>query len=189
MKTGVKVLFVTLLVITLLAVSSALYFWYKKPDTITTKEYVKVPEIQKVVTVKRVEVPGPERVVTIEKRVIIDKLKLPEWFKSDANEQAIATAEISPYKGKTNAVAILNTKTGVGQIIAKQEPLPLIAFENDREIGIRGGIHSSGSPEAAVYGKWDFLRVGSMHLGVYGDASVRDSKADARIQIGVGYRF
>lgn len=190
MSTGIKIIACALLFVTLLAVSSAVYFWYQKPGVITTREYVKVPEIRTIEKVTRVEVPGPERIVTIEKKVVIDKLNLPQWVKDSPDEQVIATAEIEPYRGKTSAVSLINTKTGVGQIVAKQEPLPLFGFVNDREIGVRGGMNSSGSPEATVYGKWDFVRVGNVHLGVYGDASVKnDSRIDARIQVGIGYKF
>ncbi len=182
----VKIVMVILVLLLILATSSALYYWYKAPAAGSGQEYEKPPEIKVVTKIKKVEVPGPERIITIEKQVVVEKLKLPDWFKNDANEQAIATAEISPYKGKTNAVAVLNTKTGVGQIIAKQEPLPLFGFVNDREIGVRAGVNTDGKPETTVYGKWDFVRVGDVHVGIYGDAS---STGQAKVQVGVGYRF
>jgi hypothetical protein len=182
----VKIIGGILIFLLIVATSSALYFWYKGPVAGSGTTYEKPPEIKVVTKIKRVEVLGPTKIVTIEKQVVVEKLKLPDWFKNDANEQAIASAVIAPYKGKTNAVATLNTKSGVGQILVKQEPLPLFGFVNDREIGIRGGVNSKGAIESTVYGKWDFVRVGPVNVGVYGDIA---STGDARIQVGAGFKF
>ena len=185
MTTIVKVIIGALALLLILATASSLYQWYHKPTGSTTT-YVKVPEIKEVVKIKRVTVPGPERIVTIEKAVIIDKLSLPEWIKTDANEQAIATAVIEPYKGKTNAVSLLNTKTGVGQIVAKQEPLSLFGFVNDKEIGVRGGYSVKQNQELDVYGRWDFVRVGNVAIGIYGEAT---SYGEAKAMISIGYKW
>lgn len=182
----IKIIIGVLTVLLLTATSSAVWFWYKKPPATNTVEYVKVPEIKEVIKIKKVEVPGPEKIVTIEKQVIVDKLHLPEWIRTNADEQAIATAAIPPYRGTTNAVALLNTKTGVGQIVAKQEPLPLFGFVNDREIGVRAGMDIKGQVVTSLYGSWDFARVGSIHVGAYADA---DSTGEARAQVKVGFRF
>ena len=184
--TKAKVIIGILSVLLLIATASSLYHWYKTPAIITQTEYVNVPQIKEVVKIKRVTVPGPARVVTVEKTVIVEKLGLPEWISTNDNEQAIATASIDPYKGKTNAVALLNVKTGVGQIVAKREPLPLFGFVNEREIGLRAGINTKAEPETTVYGKWSFARVGNAHIGIYGDAS---STGQARVQVEVGFRF
>jgi hypothetical protein len=186
MTTITKIIIGVLAVLLLTATASALYFWYKKPPATNTVEYIKVPEIKEVIKIKRVEVPGPERIVTIDKEVIVERLKLPEWVRTNADEQAIATAVIEPYKGKTNAVALLNIKTGVGQIIAKQEPIPLFGFVNDREVGIRAGINIKGEPETTAYGKWSFARIGNVHIGAYADAG---STGTAKVQIEAGFRF
>jgi hypothetical protein len=181
-----KIIIYGLCILLILAVASSLWNWYKKPPATNTVEYVKVPQIKEVIKIKRVEVPGPERIVTIDKEVIVERLKLPEWVRTNADEQAIATAVIEPYKGKTNAVALLNIKTGVGQIIAKQEPIPLFGFVNDREVGIRAGINIKGEPETTVYGKWSFVRIGNVHVGAYADAG---STGTAKIQLEAGFRF
>jgi hypothetical protein len=93
---------------------------------------------------------------------------------------------IEPYKGKTNAVALLNVKTGVGQIIAKQEPIPFLGFVNDREVGIRAGVNIKGEPVTSIYGQYDFVRVGSVKIGAYVDA---DSTGQAKAQVAVGFTF
>ena len=174
-----------LVVIAVLAVASSLYSWYKPQPIITKTEYIRVPEIKETVRIKRVKVPGPERLVTIEKEVVVNKLNLPDWIKNDKDIQVIATASIEPYEGTTDAVATMNTRTGEGMIVAKHRSLGLIAFENRKEIGVRYGATIAG-PEVDVYAEWQFLRVGSTHLGLYVGANTH---SDARAMVQVGYRF
>ena len=135
--------------------------------------------------IKRVEVPV-EKIVTIEKTVVVEKLKLPDSVSKDPNKQITATAEIEPYEGKTNVIAIIDTKSGESNIMAKQQPLSLFAFENKKEIGARYGTSIKNGIEADVYGRWDFVRVGNLHLGAYGEAT---SYGEAKAMISVGYRW
>jgi hypothetical protein len=185
MTTIVKIIIGVLALLLIVATASSLYQWYKKPTGSTTT-YVKVPEIKEVIKIKRVSVPGPERIVTIEKKVIVEKLQLPVWIAADADEQAIATAVIEPYKGNTNAIGLINTKTGVGQIVAKQEPLSMFGFVNDKEIGVRAGYSAKQGQEIDVYARWDFVRVGNVNVGVYGEAT---SYGEAKAMVSAGYRF
>ena len=166
-----KIIVVVVMLLLLLAAISATYAWYKelnKPP-VSQIEYVKVPEIKEVVKIRKVEVPGPERVVTVEKIKIVEKLNLPEWFAKDTDEQAIATGEVQPYEGKTNVVATLNTKTGVGGLIMKQEPLSFVGFVNEKEIYGKVGYTTSKKVETTLGGRWLFARVGSIKIGAYAE--------------------
>ena len=113
MTTIVKIIIGVLAFLLIVATTSAVYYWYKKPVAGSGTGYEKPPAIPVVTKIKIVEVPGPTKIVTIEKEVIVEKLKLPDWIKNNPDEQAIASAVVAPYKGKTNSVGILNTKTGV----------------------------------------------------------------------------
>lgn len=183
-----KIITWILSVIALIAIVAATVAWYRAQNQkpVSTVEYIKVPQIKTVTKIKEVKVPGPTQIVTVEKQVVVEKLKLPDWIKTDENKQVIATAEIQPYKGKTNAVAVLDTNTGASEIVAKQVPLPLFDFENEKEIGLRAGINLKGATETGIYGRWSFLRVGNMHLGAYGEAN---TSGDAKAQVEIGYRF
>jgi len=97
----------------------------KDTGTIT---YVKVPEIKEVIKYKTVKVPVKE-VVTYEKEKVVEKLKLPDWIIKDENKQVITTGEIKSYRGKTDVVTVLDTKTGESEMIAKQRPLPFIGID------------------------------------------------------------
>ena len=185
-----KIITGVLAFLVLLAVSSAVYIWYKTgKNPINTSTYMVAPEIK--FKYKTIKVPVKE-IVTIEKQTIVEKLKLPDWIRNDTDEQAISTAVIPAYKGTTNAVALLNTKTGVSQIVAKQEPLSLFGFVNEKTIGIRPGIDSKGAMLTTVYGQWDFVRVGNANIGVYSDINFGSNvgqNGDAKIQVNIGYKF
>jgi hypothetical protein len=184
-----KVIIGIVILIGVLAVISAVSNWYggQHQPAVSQCEYIKQPEPKIITKIKRVEVPGPERIVTIEKQVVVEKLKLPDWVKNDANKQVIAVVEIAPYEGKTNAAAIMDTKTGTSEIIAKQVPLSLFGLENKKELGIRAGYTTDEwKTRSTVYGRWDFLRVGNAHLGFYGEAN---SRGEGIAQIEINYRF
>ena len=182
-----KIIMGILALITCIAVVSATAMWYRGgKTTLTTTQYTVPPQIKVVEKIKRVNVPGPVQIVTVEKQVVVEKLKLPAWISGDVNEQVIATAEIPPYAGKTNAAAILNTSTGKGDIVAKQVPLPLFGFESVKEIGIRGGIDEKAELEGDVYGRWDFLRVGNVHVGAYVEGNTR---GEGKAMVSAGYKW
>lgn len=179
-----KYLIYFLIFIFILSLSSAIYAWYH-PKVVIEKEYVNVPVEKEVIKIKKIEVPV-EKVITFEKPIIIEKLKLPDWVKNDENKQVIANAEISPYKGKTSVVTIFDTKTGNADIIAKQKPVDLFEFENNKEIGIRAGIATSGKIESSLYGSWSFFRIGNFHTSIYMEGN---TAPEGKIQLGVGYQF
>lgn len=173
MKLTTKALIFFAGVLFVLASASSVYFWYQvnHRPTLTKTEYVTVEKIKEVEKIKCVEIPV-EKIVTIEKEVIIQKLKLPDWFRDDEDKQAIATAVIPPYEGKTHAVAIINTKTGVGEIVARQEPLGFLGFVNDSELYGKIGYNANAQIQTSVGGRWLFARAGKIKIGVYGEGSV-----------------
>jgi hypothetical protein len=154
----------------LLALMSVSYAWYKektKPP-VSSVEYIKVPEIKEVIKIKRVEVPI-EKIVTIEKQVLVEKLKLPDWFKADTNKQAIATAVIEPYEGRSNTIAVIDTSTGVGEIIVKQEDLPFAGFANEKQIYGKVGYSTNSETQITIGADWRFARIGKIKVGVFGE--------------------
>jgi hypothetical protein len=183
---------VALIIIAALAIGSSVYNWYKPVNPVTTKEYIKVPEEKLVTKIVRVPVPGPKEIITIEKKVIVEKLKLPEWFATNKNEQAIANADLKPSKGGYSVVGTLNTETGVGNIIAKEKERPFFGFPNEKEIGIRAGVSNNGTT-GDIYGRWQFVRAGKTYLGAYveGSASTGTTSNNAvgKAMIDISYKF
>lgn len=156
--------------ILLLALMSATYAWYveKNKPPVSKVQYIKVPEVKEVIKIKRVEVPV-EKIITIEKKVIVEKLKLPDWFRDNEDKQAIATAVIEPFEGRSNAVAVVDTETGEGEIIVKQEPLSFAGFANDKTIYTKAGYSTNQETQITIGADWRFARVGKIKVGVFGE--------------------
>lgn len=127
-----------------------------------------------------------KKIVALEKKAAVKKLKLKAPLATDDNQQIIATATLPPHEGKTSAAAVMDTSTGVSQIIARQEPQSLFAFENKKEIGVRYGLTTGHGLEGALYGRWDFLRIGKAHLGAYGEVN---TQGDAKAMLSAAYRW
>jgi hypothetical protein len=169
MKIQVWIL-IAVFVLLLLSVSSSIYSWLN-PQVVTKTEFTRVPEIREVVKIRKLKVPVKE-VVTVEKKEAVGKLALPAWLKEDENKQVLATGSIEPYEGKTNVVSVLDTETGDSSVLARQEPLPFIAFESVKEIGIRAGITTEGYG-GDIYGRWSFARIGNIHAAFYAEGNIR----------------
>lgn len=171
-----------------IACASLAYFHFKKPVSVNPEVYTPAQEIKQTVKIKRVEVPI-EKIVTIEKQVIVEKLKLPDEIGKNPDKQVIATAVVEPYEGKTNAVAIVDTKTGEGSISVKQEPLPVFAFKNEKAVGGRYGYVADKDgmkQQVDFYGHFTFLRVWGVHVGVYGEVN---SKPEGKTALDISYRW
>jgi len=160
--------------------------WNKPTNTIPSTTYVNVPQQKIVEKIKRVEVPGPTKIITIEKPIIVEKLKLPDWFKNDVNQQAIANADIPPSKAGYSAVGTLDTLTGKGDIIAKEKIRSFIGMPNNISIGGRWGIVTTGKQEIDGYAKWQPLRLGNTYIGAYTELN---TNPEAKIMVDVEYKF
>ena len=178
---------ILLIVVTLVAVIAAGVAWYREqhPTLVSKAQFVNVDKIKAVAKIKTAMVPVKE-VSTIDKTAVVEKLKLSDDVAKDENKQITTTGEIHSYEGNTNVVTVLDTKTGESNIIAKQQPLSFFDFENKKEIGVRYGTTIKTGIEADVYGRWDFLRVGNVHLGLYAEAN---SLGEGKAMISAGYRW
>lgn len=167
-----KIIVGIIIAVLTLALISVVGAWWKESHkpAVSKIEYVQVPVIKEVEKIKTVSVPGPKQIVTIEKEKIVEKLKLPAWFSADKNEQAIAAGKIPAYEGDTNIIATLNTDTGVGKLIMKQEPLGIVGFANDKRLYAKAGYSTNQEAQITVGGEWHFIRVGSIKAGVFGEA-------------------
>lgn len=157
--------------ILLLALLSMIYAWYtekNKPQLVTTK-FETVEKIKEVIKWKPVYVPGPNILMTIPRETITTEMDMPPWFIGDSNEQAISSGVIPPYKGKTNVIGTLNTKTGKGNIIAKRVPLPLLGFVNEKKLYGKIGMSTNSEIQATAGGQWNFVRTGNIEYGFFAE--------------------
>jgi hypothetical protein len=118
-------------------------------------QYAPAAPIPAASRIKVVTIPGPPQIVTVEKERVVEKLKLPDAIAKDPDKQVVATAEVGPYAGKTDAVAVLDTRSGKAEVELKQEPLPFFGLENGKEVGARAGVGFHG-PEGVIYARWTF---------------------------------
>jgi hypothetical protein len=173
--------------IILVSVSAIWGWFFKAPDIRALPVWNEAQQIKTVTKIKRVSVPGPEKIITIEKEKVVEKLKLPDWIKEDKNLQVIATAEIAPYKGKTDAITLMNTQTGASQIQVKQRPLPFAALDNTASVGVAYyPVHSDSLGPVAIEGKYRFGRIMNFNGEIKGDV---DSKGNFRAGAGIVYEW
>jgi hypothetical protein len=175
--------------VVIVTVIIAIWFWYHNPSTQSTTNYTKAPAIPEAVNIPTVNIPI-KQIVALDKKIVSKKLKLPDEIASNDKEQVVATAQTpaTDTTGKTDIVAVMDTDKGTTEIVTKQEPLSFFALENKKAIGLRYGFGSASkiNYEADVYGRWDVVRVGSVHLGLYGEVN---SLGDGKAMIQAEYRF
>lgn len=173
---------IVLIIIAVVAVSSAVYNWYRPPKEIVRDHYETVPVEKVVEKIKRVAVPGPKEIITIEKEPLAKELGIP-WLMDQGNEnqQPIANADIPPSEGGTSVVTIMDTATGESKIIAKGKPLSLFDFENKLEWEINYALSTKTSQNANLGFRWGFLRIMAIHPHLKAEVN---SSPEAKILIG-----
>jgi hypothetical protein len=180
-------LVIVLIIVAAVAVSSAAWNWYHpQVKTLTRTEYQTVEKEKIVEKIKTVTIPGPERIVTIEKIKIVEKLVLPPSIADDPNKVITGNADIGPSEGGTSVVSVLDVVTGETEIIAKEKPVSLFGFPSNIEAGVRYGLSTQDLQQAVVNAKWDFLRVGSFYVGIYGEIN---SKPSASAMLAITHKF
>lgn len=163
--------------------------WYAgNSNTPRLPEYASLPAEKPVANLQRRRTAVKE-VEVYDKKSVSDVLKLPENISNAPEKEITANAEIPAYKGKTSVISVIDKNTGRSEIVAKQKPLPLFEFLNEKEIGIRYGYQFSlASPSMAgeIYGRYTFARLGNVHIAAYG---VIDNKPTAKAMIEGSYRW
>jgi hypothetical protein len=175
--------------IIVVVVIAAAYGWYHNPFTLSKTQFTALPSIPAVAKVPTVDI-SVKKVVALDKKSVNKKLKLPDDIVNDDKKQYLATSQTpaTDTTGKTDIVTVLDTEKGTAQNIAIQEPLSFFALENHKAVGLRYGFGSASkiNYEADAYARWDVVRVGAVHLGLYGEVN---SLGDGKAMIQAEYRF
>ena len=186
---SLKAVLIVLCCVLAIACASLAYFHFKTPVAVNAEVYTPAPEIKEVVKIKRVNVPGPKEIVTIEKEKVVERLHLGDDIGKNPDKQIIATAVIPPHEGDTNAVAVMDTRTGEGSISVKQEDPPLFAFVNKKAVGGRYGYvadNNGAKQQVDFYAHWTIARVWRVHVGIYGEVN---SKPEGKTAVDISYRW
>ena len=180
---------IVIIAVVALAAGAAIGWWYHNPVMQLTTKYTTAPAIPAAAKITTVNLPV-KQVVAFNKKTASKKLKLPVEIANDDKKQIIATAQTPATEttGKTDIVAVMDTDKGTTQIIAMQQPLSFFALENKRAIGLRYGLSTASkiNNEADIYGRWDVLRIDSVHLGLYGEVN---TLGHVKAMITAEYRF
>lgn len=170
----------------IIALISVLFDWYK-PQPALTPDFARPREIQSATKIPKVDIPT-EKIVAINKKAAAKKLKLPDEIAADERKQITATAEIPPYDGITDVIAVFDTETAQTEINARRRQRAFLEMMNQGAIGLRYGINTAKQNDYAadIYGRWDVLRTGKAYWGLYGEAS---STGEGKAMISVEYRF
>ncbi|MCE5212124.1 MAG: hypothetical protein LLG40_11265 [Deltaproteobacteria bacterium] len=176
--------------VTLLAVVIfAMCRWYFPQYSVSLANFAKPKEMQSATKIDRKEIPV-QKIVALDKKTASKKLKLPEEIATDDRKQITATAEIPPYDGKTDVIAVFNTETRETEINARQRPRSFFELINNGAIGARYGYaigtEADNNMGGDVYARWDILRTGNVVSGVYGELN---SSGECKAMITVEYRW
>lgn len=201
------------LVIATLAVCSALWQCaMPQVKVITQNQFHPVPVIKETTKIQRVQVACPAAgIITLDKAEVAKQLDIdflqggdivgathaspaspegstPSLVKGRAGEglQVTTTADLPESDNGIDVVALMNMETGETQLVAREKEAPWWQFRNDGAVGVKYGINQHLTPISDVYGKWDFLRLKNVYLGVSGTIS---TDGDAKLQLGAEYRW
>ena len=165
------------------------YIWYdfSHPRVVYQREMTETMVPEYIRDIRTITVPCPESgIVVIKKKPAAERLDVPEYVKMDEAIQITASGEISPYKGITTVTAIFNTGSGETSLLSRREPRKFFALMNDKELGIRYGLSGASGMGFDLYGELTFMRLGSVELSLYGEAS---STGETKAMIQTGYLF
>jgi hypothetical protein len=154
------------------------YCWYHRDEI--ARQFVPMPAPEIKVEYRE----GPERIVYLNRPALEREDLLPERVKHDPDKEVTAVTTVPEHNGDTTVIAVIDTDTGETSLDIRQERPSLFALESLKTIGIRCDVTTSCN-ELEVYGSWEFLRIGSVHLEAYGEVS----RGRAFIGLGAEYRF
>src|SRR6185369_2256952 len=99
--------------------------------------------------------------------------------------------EVTTHDGdKVSTVAVMTTPAdgspATVAIVAKEQPPALFGFPAVVELGLRYGLGTRNGQEGNLNARWQFLRVGNLYLGAYGEIG---TQPEAKAMIDLSYRW
>ena len=166
------------------------WLWYGKQPTAPVN-WQTAPPAPQVAGITNVSHAAPKKIRVIPKAAASKALDLPQHIAQDDGKQVISTADIGPAPDGATAVTIMDTTTGESTTLIKAKPRPLFAFQRGGAAGIRYGIDSKGSQQAALFARQDVLRVANVYLSATAEARTVPTKgtSEAYGAIEVSYRW
>ncbi len=115
------------------------------------------------------------------------RTKLPPAMFDAKDTYIMATGALQSEDDRSYTLSsVLDRRTGETQVYAVADPLPLLARENKRAIGIGYGIREDGQQVGIIHARWDVIRAKQIHAGVH---ALADTEGRAAAWINVEWRF
>jgi hypothetical protein len=99
--------------------------------------------------------------------------------------EVLATAEIPASDNGSEAVTLLDTKTGESSTVVKEKVSPWFQFQNGIVAGLRYGLNTDLEQTGTAYLGWEFLRIKDLHFIGYGEVN---TNPQGKIQLDIQYR-
>lgn len=117
------------------------------------------------------------------------ELKLPLELIASPTSQVLDAIPVSASERPQTVTTVINTDTGETSTYVKQEPFPIIDVESRGSLSFDygyklGGITATPVPVGRVNGRYDFLQIKGIHLGVSASAYT-----DGEMFIGAGLNY
>jgi hypothetical protein len=139
-----------------------------------------------IMAVESVELNTPLKIHS--KKVAVKKLDLPVVIVNNPAKQITATAALKPSVGGYTVAAVVDTDTGVIDLIANEKPRSLFDFGGVLEVGLLGGVTTRGD-SALVFVRQDLLRVGNVNIFGAGGAGVIGGSFGAGAFVGASVKW
>ena len=190
LPTRTKVLLGTLVLVCVLAITSALVNWYK-PENKPPQTYTKAPPISSLGSVPKIELTIP-KIQVYPKDIATKKLPdLPPEIKDNVDIEITSSATTGPSKAGYNIVSTIDKNSGETSIYYKEKERKLFEFVSDKRVGMAYGVSTDkGQQLAKVYGEWTFFRVADAHLSIQTEIRAKQlQQAEAVGMVAVDYRW
>lgn len=177
-----------LIVVAAVALLGWLYF---KPAPEKAGQVVVATEAKEVALAPKVDVPiASGKVKVYQGGAALKKaLTLPQAVVEDSKEEVLASSKVPADEHSHTVTTVINTDTGKSETFVRTDPLPWLAYENRREVGLYYGT-KNGQATVRLQAKQDFIQVKALHVGAIGSIDMAaGAKPDTFIGVGITYRW
>jgi len=105
-----------------------------------------------------------------------EKLGLPPTIQKDPDKKVTASTKVPADDHPHTVTSVYDTSTGATDLYIRRDPLPWLAFDTRRELGVAYGFKDDADGAVArVFGKLDLVQIKALRAGLLGNV---DSDGD-----------
>ena len=153
---------------------------------LSTTEFTPLKPISEVKSVPQKIVYVPVGIKVYQKQELAKKVNIPKEILTAPEKEIITTGSVPPSEYGSEAMAVLDTKTGDSEIIAKAKPRPFMSLEKHGSVGVRAGVSTRDGYTGEAYVRQDLFQIGGIYVSAYGAVEGNASgKANAKAMLQV----